>query len=299
MTITYRQGTADDTFAVYQVFTQALIDLGERTNVMAITGASDPAVMKSLWERRKPLFDFLAQDFAHFWVAERGGEIVAYARSIQHGDVLELTEFFALPNQQSAGLGRELLSRAFPVSGARYRTIVATLDERALFRYLSAGISARFPIKYMYRQAEKVEVKTDLKIEPMDPELHLMDINRIDQQLLCHERETIHRWIITTRCGCVYKRDGKIVGYGYIGRSSGPFALLDENDFPAVLAHAESTMAEQGEEFGVETPLINQKAIEYFTQRNYRIDSFTTLFMSNDPFGGFENYLCFSPIFFL
>src|SRR5512141_499415 len=148
MSITYRQGTEDDTFAVYQVFTKALIDFGERTNVMAITGAGDPAVMNSLWERRKPLFDFLAQDFSHFWVAERDGEIVAYARSIQHGDMLELTEFFALPNQQSAGLGCELLSRAFPNSGTRYRTIVATLDERALFRYFSAGVYARFPIKY-------------------------------------------------------------------------------------------------------------------------------------------------------
>lgn len=299
MSITYRQGTEDDTFAVYQVFTKALIDFGERTNVMAITGAGDPVVMNSLWERRKPLFDFLAQDFAHFWVAEKDREIVAYARSIQHGDVLELTEFFALPNQQSAGLGRELLSRAFPDSETRYRTIVATLDERALFRYFSAGMSAHFPIKYMYRQAEKVEMKTDLTIEPMDHGVHIEAMNRIDQQLLCHQREPIHRWVITTRRGFVYKREGEIVGYGYVGGSSGPFALLDENDFPAVLAHAESTMAEQGKEFGVETPLINQKAIQYFTERKYRIDSFTTLFMSNEPFGQFKNYLCFSPIFFL
>lgn len=299
MTLTYRQGTAEDTFAVYQIFTKALIDLGERTNVMAITGAGDPVVMNSLWERRKPLFDFLAQDFAHFWVAEKDHEIVAYARSIQHGDVLELTEFFALPNQQSAGLGRELLSRAFPDSKTHYRTIVATLDERALFRYLSAGVYARFPIKYIYRQAEKVDFKTDLKIEPMDHEVHLVDINRIDLQLICHQREPVHRWVITTRRGFVYKRNWEIVGYGYVGGSSGPFALLDENDFPAVLAHAESTMAEQGEEFGVETPLVNRKAIQYFTERKYRIDSFTTLFMSNEPFGRFENYLCFSPIFFL
>ena len=80
---------------------------------------------------------------------------------------------------------------------------------------------------------------------------------------------------------------------------TGPFALLDENDYPAVLAHAESLMAERGEEFGVETPLINRKAIQYFTERKYRIDAFTVLFMSNESFGRFENYLCFSPIFFM
>jgi len=299
MTITYRKGTVEDTFAVYQVFTQALIDLGERTNVMAITGGNDPVVMKSLWARRKPLFDFLAQDFAHFWVAEKDQEIVAYARSIEHGDLLELTEFFALPDQQSAGVGREMLGRAFPETAARYRTIIATLDERALYRYLSAGVYGRFPIKYFYRQAEKVNIATDLRIEPMQQEIHLERINQIDRQIIGHQREAVHQWMITTRPGFVYRRDGEIVGYGYVGRNSGPFALLNEEDFPAVLAHAESRMAESGEEFGVETPLINRKAIQYFTERRYRIDPFTVLFMSNEPFGRFENYLCFTPVFFM
>ncbi len=249
MTITYRKGTVEDTFSVYQIFTQALIDLGERTNVMAITGGNDPEVMKSLWESRKPLFDFL--------------------------------------------------SRAFPKSDERYCTIIATLDERALYRYLNAGVYGRFPIKYFYRQAEKVERTTDLQIEPMQLEIHLGEINRIDQQIVGHQREAIHRWVITTRSGFVYKRNGKIVGYGYVGESSGPFVLLDDDDFPAVLAHAESLMAERGGEFGAETPLINKKAIQYFLERKYRIDAFTLLFMSNEPFGRFENYLCFSPIFFM
>lgn len=299
MTITYRQGTVEDTLAVYQVFTQALIDLGERTNVMAITGGNDPVVLQSLWERRKPLFDFLAQDFAHFWVAEQDREIVAYARSIEHGDLLELTEFFALPGQQSAGVGRELLGRAFPQTEARYRTIIATLDERALYRYLSAGVYGRFPIKYFYRQAEKVVVESDLEIEPMRQEIHLGAMNQIDQQIVGHQREAVHQWIRTVRSGFVYKRNGKMVGYGYVGGNSGPFALLNEDDFPAVLAHAESLVAESGEEFGVDTPLINRKAIQYLTERKYRIDAFTVLFMSNEPFGRFENYLCFSPTFFM
>jgi hypothetical protein len=299
MTITYRKGTVEDTFAVYQIFTQALIDLGERTNVMAITGGNDPAVMQSLWQRRKPLFDFLAQDFSHFWVAEKDQEIVAYARSIEHGDLLELTEFFALPGQQSAGVGRELLGRAFPQTEARYRTIIATLDERALFRYLSAGVYGRFPIKYFYRQAEKVKVDSDLSIEPMQQKIHLDAMNQIDQEIIAHKRDAVHKWVITTRRGFVYKRHGQVVGYGYVGSSSGPFALLNEEDFPAVLAHAESLMAEHGEEFGVEVPLINRDAIEYVTGRRYRIDAFTVLFMSNEPFGRFENYLCFSPTFFM
>ena len=299
MTITYRKGTIEDSFAVFQVFTESIIDFGERTNVMAITGGNDPEVLKSLWERRRSMFEFLARDCAHFWVAEKDGKIIAYARSIEHGGLLELTEFFVKPDQQSAGVGGELLSRAFPKADESYRIIVATQDERALYRYMNAGVYARFPIKYFYRKAEKVDVATDLKIEPMQHEMHLEVVNQIDEQILGHLREPIHKWLIGTRSGVVYKRDEKIVGYGYLGNGNGPFALLDENDFPAVLAHAESRAAERGEEFGVETPLINKKAIQYFLERKYRLDAFTVLFMSNEPFGRLENYLCFTPVFFM
>jgi hypothetical protein len=160
-------------------------------------------------------------------------------------------------------------------------------------------VYGRFPFKYFYRKAEIVEVKTDLQIEPMQLELQMQDINRIDRELINYTRENQHRWIITGRNGFVYRRNGEIVGYGYVGSSSGPFAVLDENDFPAVLAHAESLMAKRAANFGVETPLINTKAIQYFVERKYQIDSFSTIFMSNVPFGKFENYLCFSPEFFM
>jgi GNAT superfamily N-acetyltransferase len=292
MTIKYRQGTVADSYAVFQVFSQSILDLGERTRVMAITGGNHPEVLQSLWLRRKFLFDFLAEAAAQFWVAERDGAIIGYARSMEHDGLMDLTEFFVLPDQQSSGVGRELLARAFPNAGARYRVIAATLDERALYRYLSAGVYGRFPIKYFSRKAEKVEVKTDLRIEPLELDLHTEDLNRIDRWIIGHARGEVHQWIATTRAGFVYKRNTEIVGYG-------PFAVLDENDTPAILAHAESLLAEQGEEFGTETPLINRKAIEYFMERKYQIDAFTILFMSNVPFGKFENYLCFSPIFFM
>jgi hypothetical protein len=74
---------------------------------------------------------------------------------------------------------------------------------------------------------------------------------------------------------------------------------LNDSDFPAALAHGESRAAERDEEFGVEVPLINKRAIHFLLERKYQIESFTTFFMSNEPFGKFENYLCFNPIFFM
>ena len=80
-----------------------------------------------------------------------------------------------------------------------------------------------------------MEVKTDLEIEPMQLNVHMDAINRIDRKII--ER---------TRDGFVYKRNKEIVGYGYVGSSSGPFAVLDDNDFPAVLSHAEAYWRKKG-----------------------------------------------------
>jgi GNAT superfamily N-acetyltransferase len=299
MSITYRKGTREDSHAVFQIFVRTIMDYSERMNVMAITGGNDPEVIESLWKERKSMFDFLTENAAQFWIAESDSELIGYARSIEQDGVQELTEFFVSPLRQSAGVGGELLRRAFPPSRARYRTIIATLDERALYRYLKLGVYGRFPLKYFYRKAEKVNVDTDLQIERLQLETDLPEIDRIDGEILQHTRGHLHRWIATTRDGYVYKRGGRVVGYGYVGSSSGPFALLDPDDFPAVLAHAETQMAEQGREFGAEAPLLNEKAIRYFVERKYRIDSFSAIFMSNRPFGKFENYLLFSPEFFL
>lgn len=290
-------GTLKDSYHVFHIFFRSIMDYSERMNVMAITGSNDPDVLASIWQRRR--FEFLAEQASRFWVAEKDGEVIAYARSLEHDGLQELTEFFVLPDQQSVGVGGELLLRVFADSAAQYRTIIATLDERALYRYMKLGVYGRFPLKYFSRKAKRVEVKTDLEINPMQLEAQIEDLNRIDREVISHARGRLHRWIASGRQGFVYKRNGEIVGYGYVGSNSGPFAVLQETDFPAVLAHAESLMAEQGKDFGAVTPLLNEKAVQYFIERKYQIDSFSTIFMSNVRFGKFENYLCFSPELFM
>jgi GNAT superfamily N-acetyltransferase len=299
MRIYYRKGTSEDSFSVFTVFLKSIMDYSERMNVDAITGGNDPEKLDSLWQVRKPMFEFLARNASQFWVAEQDGEILGYARSFEHDGLQELTEFFVRPDRQSSGIGGELLSRTFAESGSRVRTIIATLDERALYRYMKMGLYGRFLLKYFSRKAEKVVVETDLIFERMDVKTHLDSINQIDRALVAHSRPAVHAWLAGVREGFVYKRGAEIVGYGYVGSTHGPFAVVDENDFPAILAHAESLTSEKGGEFGASVPLVNKKAVEYFIARKYTIDSFSAIVMSNVPFGKFENYLCFTPEFFL
>lgn len=301
MTVIYRPGTLEDSFAVYRVFHTSILDFGERANMMPITGGADPAVLAELWPKRRSLFEHLARTAHAFWIAEADEKVVGYARSLLRDGVQELTEYFVLPEYQSAGVGRELLARAFSEVGAHRRVIIATVDPRALARYLKVGVYPRFPIYNLARLPEAgVAVESDLVIQPFAaPPQSLAVLRALDTQVLGYTRDADHAWLALERQGYFYLRNDKPVGYGYIGDRSGPFAVLEESDWPAVLAHFEAEAAAQGVDFAVEAPLINRRAVDYLLRRGCRLDDFFAFFMSDSPFGRFENYLCTAPPFFM
>jgi hypothetical protein len=198
-------------------------------------------------------------------------------------------------------VGRELLARCFPAKGATHRIVVATIDQRATARYLKAGVYARFPIYFFERPPEAVQLSTDLQIEPLAPTPEALEtLGELDRAVLGHRRDVDHAWLLETRQGYLYRRDAQAVGYGYIGERSGPFALLHEQDFPAVLAHAEREAVAQGyTELGLDVPAINRAAVDHLLARGFQIDAFFTLLLSDAPLAGFERYVCTTPTFFL
>lgn len=301
MGVVYRRGSSADSRAVFEVFEAAVLDLGQRIGAEAITGGYSPEDLERLWERRRPLFEHLARTSDQFWVAERAGRPVGYARSIRRGELQELTELFVLPGEQEAGVGRELLLRSFPRGAAGRRAIIATIDVRAQARYLKLGIFPRFPIYYLSRAPAPVEPSAPAP-EPVEPSAEqLAALAAIDQALIGHRRDEDHRWLATERQGFLYRRDGRPAGYGYVGdRGSGPLAVLDPADLPALLAHAEALAYARGvKRFGLDVPSVNETAVTYLLGRGYRIDPFLTFFMSDRPFGSFERYIVTTPSFFI
>ena len=300
MPIIYRRGTLADSQTTFNIFNLAVIDLGKRLNVMAVTDGNKPEVLANLWPSRQPTFDHLANTAEHFWIAEKDGQPIGYARSILRDGSRELTEFFVLPGHQSGGVGRELLAHAFPPDGATQRVIIATIDSRAQARYLKTGVYPRFPIYYFGCQPEPISVPSDLVIEPItESPAVLAALQEIDLRLLGHRRDIDLAWLLNTRSGFSYKRNNTVVGYGFTGTQRGPFALLEAADFPAVLAHAETLAHAQGlTDFGFEVPLINEVAVQYLLKRGYKMDDFFAMFMSDRPFGKFENYIVTSPPYF-
>jgi GNAT superfamily N-acetyltransferase len=299
--ITYEQGYSSDNYDVFLLFEETLADFIQRLGYSGSTNWDDAQKLKSLWQLRQPLYDHIAQTSEHFWLARQDGNIVGFARSVLRDGARELTEFFVKPGVQSGGVGRNLIERAFPTNGAEPRFIIASADFRAQALYLKSGVFPRFPIYYFGREPEQVPFESDLQFVPLasSPET-LSALAAIDKEIIGFQRNVDQQWFIANRRGFLYVRDGRPVGYGYVGHNSGPFALLDAADFPTVLAHAESTAQAEGQErFGMEVPMVNETAVSYLLSHNYKIDVFIAMFMSDRPFGSFDRYIITSPPFFV
>lgn len=300
--ITYRPGTEADSYTVFHIFERVLANLLQRMGSTTPTSISDPEALARMWEERRPLYVHLARTADQFWVAERDGRAIGFSRSILRGDVWELTELFVLPNQQSGGVGSELISRALPSdNGTAYRTIIATSDMRAQALYLKSGVYPRFPTYSFNRKPEVIEFPSDLTFNPIHVSAEVLDaLGALDEAVLGHRRDADHSWLLSDRQGYLYNRDGSPVGYGYLGVRNGPFALLDAADFPVVLAHAESQAARNGRDhLSIEIPMVNQVAVDHLLRRGFKVGTFLTMMMTNKPFGKFENYILTNPPFFM
>ncbi|MCB0118705.1 MAG: hypothetical protein KDD72_06720, partial [Anaerolineales bacterium] len=97
MSITYRKATPADDPITFNICMKSLEEFSRRSGVQAITGANDPETRANLWDIRRPFWEHLSQTSDNYWLAEKDGKAVGYARSILREDHRELTEFFVLP----------------------------------------------------------------------------------------------------------------------------------------------------------------------------------------------------------
>lgn len=301
LAVNYRRARADDTRACFQVFYEALDDLCHRLGVNGFTGVSDPSDLDSVWEPRRPLFEHLSGSTERSWLAEDDGDIIGYARAIERDGVLQLTEFFVRPGRQDAGIGHELLERAFPHGDFRRRLLLATVDSRGLARYMKAGVFGRFPVLHFSRTARAVEISSELSAEVLQPTAALLaELAGIDRAVIAYERAVDHRWLMAQRSGFLFRRGTRVLGYGYIGaRHSGPVALLDPGAWAAVLGYLEAHAAAEQWTIGFDTPMPNEGAIRFFLDNGYVADTWLTVYMADEPSGRFDRYLISGPTFFL
>lgn len=293
LNLTIRRGRPQDSRACNELLWEAATDLGQRSG-RPLSGSAD-----DWWASLEPVYEFVARHSAEWWVAESAsGEIVGFSRSIERGAIFELTELFVRPGIQSRGLGRELIEKAFPLGRGGVRLIIATTDVRALSRYYAAGTMARFPIFTLTGTARNAQ-PGELIAEPLsDDRAQLSTVAAIEHAVLGHSRPQDEiESMLGMREGFLYRRDGRAVGFSFVGPSgAGPIAALEPGQQPDILLHVESRAAALGlEPLEFEIPGPNAEALAHLARRGFRIDPWINLLMTSEPFGQFDRYVGFSP----
>jgi GNAT superfamily N-acetyltransferase len=296
--VEYRRATPDDVVPCHELMWLSVTDLGRRQGTPLEGSATD------WWPSSEPLHRQLAQIAAEWWVAEEtgSGRLDGFARSIERDGLLELTEFFVRPDQQSRGVGKALLERAFPFGRGTVRSIVATSDVRAQARYYAAGTIARFPIFTLAGVPSATEPIRAVTAEPIDGEQSIELQRAIERTVLGHRRSDDEiRWLLDRRQGHLYRRANRVIGFSFLGRDgAGPMAALEPSDLPAILLHVEALARTlELERLELQVPAPNAIAIRHLTGRRYRFDSWINFLMSDRPFGQFDRFIPFSPPLFL
>jgi GNAT superfamily N-acetyltransferase len=293
---TFRRGTPDDMRPCHDLLIEAVVDLTRRQ------GAPWDGSAEESWPRWEPMYQLLAEHAAEWWLAEDAtdGALLGYARSVERGGLFELSELFVRPGSQSAGVGRQLLERAFPLGRGDVRVIIATTDVRALRRYYGAGTVARFPIATLSRAPEATPAKgQDRDLDATTAtDADIPALQAIERVVLEFDRgEAELRWLLDNREGYLYQRGGEPVGFAFIGTTGvGPIAALDPADQPAILTHIERRAAALGrDELGFEVPMVNEVAMQHLLGRRFRIDTFLTILLSSREFGKFDRFISFGP----
>jgi GNAT superfamily N-acetyltransferase len=295
-----RRATPDDAESCHEVMWASVTDFGARHGT-PLQGTSS-----EWWASGEPLQRFLAAHAAEWWVAEEpdAGTLVGYARSIERGGLFELTEFFVLPSRQSLGVGRALIERAFPVGRGDIRSIIATTDVRALTRYYGAGTVARFPILTLGGVPASGDIAGDVVPHQLavESETDLRLLSELERSVLEYARgEAEIRWLLEDREGHLYLRDGKAIGFAFVGKGGGgPMGALDPADLPEILLHVEGRAYALGlERLELQLPAPNEVATRHLLSRGFRLDPWVNLLMSNRPFGRFDRLIPFGPPLFL
>lgn len=295
-----RRATSADTRACFALFRRSLLDLMSRLGYRGPEAGEED--VDATWPAYARLFDHLAQAGGEWWIAEdpADGRPLGYARSLQRGETVELTEFFVAPDARVAGVGRALVERAFAPGVGEHRAVIATVDAPAMALYLRLGVAHQTTFVDVACAPRAVAVPDGYAVVPAQ----LDELLALEHQLLGHAREPELAFMLADRPGVVLRRRGRSVAYAFAPNAfghAGPVGALEPEHLPAALAHLEGAAHAAGiARLDLTLPLGARAAVDWLVvQRRFALDPFYCLFLADGPWARLDRYLPFNPCVFL
>jgi GNAT superfamily N-acetyltransferase len=193
-----------DLEATFALSERAIYDAAVKRGVLPPGREPTSAQTRASWRRHRPLIEFLsAQPESSYWVCERGGEPVGYARAVRFGVIDELTELMVHPGHQGQGIGRALLELSWPGDPTPElgRIVVATGEPNDLGLYMEFGV---MPVaghwhlrqrtdRYLERRSQEIE-RAETAVHVLKPDRAVTEWQRLEPPVLGHERPALHEF---------------------------------------------------------------------------------------------------------
>jgi GNAT superfamily N-acetyltransferase len=207
--LTYREGTAADLAATFDLSERTMHDSAVRQGVLAPDLELTPEQIRSDWVRHRPLLEFIAaQPEGRYLIAEGEEGLVGYGRVVRFGEMEELTELMVCPRHQGLGIGRALLERCWPGDPTPElgRVVVAAGAPSDLSLYTEFGvmpISGHWHMRqrtehYLTRRAQEADAGAE-SVHALSPDNALKAWGRLEPSAIGHDRSALHEFFCRDR----------------------------------------------------------------------------------------------------
>lgn len=311
----FRPATPDDLVACSELWRVALNDYLGRLNL--------PLIPDELAGIQRLHAHTQATDADRFWVATRpipghppeSAPIVGFVSAVVRGRLWFLSMLFVHPGEQGRGLGRALLARVIPESGADLTLATATDSVQPISNalYSTYGIVPRTPLLALVGNPTALDalggLPSGVSAVPFESiaagaaggqgHRELVEaVDGLDAEVAGFTHPQDHRYLrVEGRRGYLYRSErGDVLGYGYTSEAGrvGPVAVIDEALLAPVLGHLLVAVEPRGA-FAVWTSGLADHAVVPLLRAGLRFDGLPLLFCWSRPFGDPRRYLPISP----
>ena len=247
----------------------------------------------------------MATDPERFWLAERGGQVLAFGSAVVRPPVWFLSMLFVDPDVQARGLGRALLERLLQRSSEVPVLATATDSAQPISNglYASLRIVPRLPLLNLVGRPRAdhglPSFPPGTRAEPMGGESsEAAAVAALDRSVLGFEHPQERAFLDRDgRVGFVFRDgDGSLRGYGYASEAGriGPLAVADSALLAPALGYLLTAVQPRGAS-SLWLPGSATEAVVAALRAGLRIESFPVLLCWNRPFADFSRYLPTSP----
>jgi ribosomal protein S18 acetylase RimI-like enzyme len=314
-TLLFREGTSGDLEETFALAERAARHAAEENLMVPDAGPPIEADVPSDWGRRRPLLELLAaQPNSAYWICERGGRPVGYARVVGFEDMHELAELEVDPEYQGEGVGRSLLERCWPgpPTPDLGRLVVASGAPAALSLYTAFGVMPaaghwrlRCPgAAYLSARARELADVDAAPASALEPAHAVAEWKRLEPPAIGHRRTPLHEFFSRDRTclACVDDRTGEATGLCWVGADGevGPAVGARSEDLvPVVLAALDRVgRTQQPEHLTVYATSIAWWLLRRLRALGFRVE-LPAWIMSSVPLPGLDRYTPTRPPYVL